>query len=166
VARRGGIDPCLQSTPKLSETVAELAINGSADRPQTASVGLRCGQHWWSGCLARRKNTVKRSLTFDPRRLASSSRSQVSVRSGSGALLLTCWASSAVVRRCAVAVAGIVTQLVTGYGCLWSQTGMPAAMASRMVAVVPGLAPRRNAAQPSAPSVTISALRRCPAARP
>src|ERR1035441_4959547 len=75
---------------------------------------------------------------------ASSSRSQVSVRSGSGALLLTCLASSAVVRRCAVAVAGIVTQLVTGYGCLWSQTGMPAAMASRMVAVVPGLAPDRK----------------------
>jgi hypothetical protein len=55
---------------------------------------------------------------------------------------------------------------VLGHGCLWSQTGMPAAVASLMVAVVPGLVPRRNAAQPSAPSVTISILRRCPAARP
>ena len=70
-ARSWRLSTCLQSTPKLSETVADLAINGSANRPQTASVGLRCGQQWWSGCLARRKNTVKRSLTFDPRRLAS-----------------------------------------------------------------------------------------------
>ena len=39
-----------------------------------------------------------------------------------------------------------------------SQTGMPAARASRTVAVVPGLAPRKNAAQPSAPAAAT-----CPA---
>ena len=37
---------------------------------------------------------------------------------------------------------------------------MPAASASRTVAVLPGLAARMKAAHPSAPSVIISALRR------
>jgi hypothetical protein len=45
--------------------------------------------------------------------MASSSRSQVSVRSGSGTLPLTCWASFPAVRRSVVTVAGVVTQLVT-----------------------------------------------------
>jgi hypothetical protein len=43
---------------------------------------------------------------------------------------------------------------------------MPAALASRTALVLPGLPPRVNAAQPSAPSAIISALRRYPAARP
>jgi len=43
---------------------------------------------------------------------------------------------------------------------------MPAALAIRAVAVVPGLAPRRNATQLSAPKAIIFAFRSCPAARP
>jgi hypothetical protein len=55
--------PCLQSTSGLSETIAHLGINGSWYRPQTVSVGLRCGQEWWSGFFLGRKNTVKLRLT-------------------------------------------------------------------------------------------------------
>jgi hypothetical protein len=38
------------------------------------------------------------------------------------------------------------------HGCVWSQTGIPAAVASRTVLVLPGLRPRMNAAHPSRPS--------------
>ena len=50
---------CLQSTSELSESVAELGSDGPPRRPQTASVGLRCGQKWWSGQRTGSKNTVK-----------------------------------------------------------------------------------------------------------
>ena len=43
---------------------------------------------------------------------------------------------------------------------------MPAALASRTALVLPGLPLRMNAAQPSAPSAIILALRRYPSARP
>ena len=49
---------------------------------------------------------------------------------------------------------------------MWSQTGILAALAIRTVAAVPGLAPRRNATQPSAPKAIIFAFLSCPAARP
>ena len=48
----------------------------------------------------------------------------------------------------------------TAYGCRCSQTGIPFVLASRMVAVVPGLAPRKNATHPSAPKAIIWAFRR------
>jgi hypothetical protein len=54
---------CLQSTSKLSETVAHLGIKDFWHRSQTVSVGLRCGQEWWSGFRLGRKNTVKPRLT-------------------------------------------------------------------------------------------------------
>ena len=50
---------CLQSTPRLSVTVADLAASSSVHRSQTGSVGFRCGQHWWSALRRgrRRANT-------------------------------------------------------------------------------------------------------------
>jgi hypothetical protein len=57
------VTPCLQSTSKLSETVAHLGIKGFWHRSQTVSVGLRCGQEWWSGFRLGRENTVKPGLT-------------------------------------------------------------------------------------------------------
>jgi RimJ/RimL family protein N-acetyltransferase len=57
------LTPCLRSTSGLSETVAHLGVGGFWCRSQTVSVGLRCGQEWWSGfCLANR-NAVKLRLT-------------------------------------------------------------------------------------------------------
>ncbi len=47
-----------------------------------------------------------------------------------------------------------------GQGWVWSQRGMPAALACRTAWVLPGLVPRMNATQPSAPRAIISALRR------
>jgi hypothetical protein len=45
---------CLQSTPGLSVTVADLVIRTSVHRSQTGSVGFRCGQPWWSASDRRR----------------------------------------------------------------------------------------------------------------
>ena len=39
---------CLQSTPRLSATVADLAIGDWISPSQTDSVESRCGQPWWS----------------------------------------------------------------------------------------------------------------------
>jgi hypothetical protein len=43
---------CLQSTPGLSATVADLAISTSVHRSQTGFVGFRCGQLWWSASVS------------------------------------------------------------------------------------------------------------------
>jgi hypothetical protein len=59
-----------------------------------------------------------------------------------------------------------ISRVCRGQGCVWSQTGIPAALAIWTAWVLPGLAPRMNAAQPSAPRAIISGLRRYPAARP
>jgi hypothetical protein len=69
------LTPCLQSTSRLSEAVSHVAIDGSGVRSQTASVGLRCGQGWWSGSRDGSKNSVKPILTVTP-----SSRSQLLMR--------------------------------------------------------------------------------------
>jgi len=42
------LTPCLQSTPGMSDTVADLGISALFDPSQTGSVGCRCGQDWWS----------------------------------------------------------------------------------------------------------------------
>jgi hypothetical protein len=55
--------PCLQSTPRLSEAVSDVAADGSLVRSKTASVGIRCGQGWWSGSLDASRNGVKAILT-------------------------------------------------------------------------------------------------------
>jgi hypothetical protein len=47
-ARRPLMIPCLQSTPGLSDAVADLGISALVDPSQTGSVGCRCGQDWWS----------------------------------------------------------------------------------------------------------------------
>jgi hypothetical protein len=42
------VTTCLQSTLRLSVTVADLAISASARGSQTGPVRFRCGQPWWS----------------------------------------------------------------------------------------------------------------------
>jgi hypothetical protein len=85
VAVVGGVvsptTPCLQSTPNLSKTVDHLGLNGSRHRPQTISVGLRCGREWWSGFRLGSKNTVKHRLTPGH----PSSRNALAILAGMGA---------------------------------------------------------------------------------
>jgi hypothetical protein len=57
------VTPCLQSTFELSEIVSHLGVGDWARRSQTVSVGLRCGQVWWSGVCPGTKNGVKSELT-------------------------------------------------------------------------------------------------------
>ena len=60
---------CLQSTPGLSVTVADLVISTSVHRSQTGSVGFRCGQPWWSASRRWRrqaKHLIRRELRMHP----------------------------------------------------------------------------------------------------
>jgi hypothetical protein len=57
--------PCLQSTPRLSVTVADLVIRITVRRSQTDSVGSRCGQSWWSASGRRQRQAnhlIRREL--------------------------------------------------------------------------------------------------------
>ena len=57
---------CVQNTTELSETVSHLGANGSWYRSQALSVGLHCGQEWWSGFRLASENAVKLGLTPGP----------------------------------------------------------------------------------------------------
>ena len=57
------LTPCLQSTPRLSDTVADLAISGSISRSQTGSVESRCGQHRWSASMSAGKRLLRPGMT-------------------------------------------------------------------------------------------------------
>jgi hypothetical protein len=61
----GFVSLCLQSTSKLPKTVSHLVVKSSSRRAQTACIGLRCGQDWWSGFRSGTRNTVKLWLTWD-----------------------------------------------------------------------------------------------------
>jgi hypothetical protein len=54
---------CLQTTLGLSDVATDLAISTSSSRSRTDSVGLCCGQDWWSGSWRLRKNIVNARLT-------------------------------------------------------------------------------------------------------
>jgi hypothetical protein len=54
---------CLQSTPGLSATVADLATSSSVHRSQPGSVGFRCGQRWWSASRRRQRQANWSGLT-------------------------------------------------------------------------------------------------------
>ena len=60
------LTPCLQSTSRLSGSVADLGFDDPRRPSQTAFAGSRCGQKWWSGHRAGSKNAVKHRLTVDP----------------------------------------------------------------------------------------------------
>ena len=76
----------MQSTPRLSATVADLATSSPVRRSQTGSVGFRCGQRWWSA--SRRRRRQANTWTATPS------------RRGSGPLLTSAGSSEEPARTC------------------------------------------------------------------